>query len=207
MKIAIDIDGTLNDNIPYINKRVKKFAKREKIKLSYNPKEYDFCKKYNYSQEIDNKFWEEEIWNYATGIKQKKNASKIVKKLKNEGNEIIILTARYMADRKDENGQRMRSCVENWLKQNKIYYDKIVYVGENNSKLKAFLNNKCEILIDDKVEHLQEISQHKLAICMIEPYNENVKYNNNVVKCKTWKQVYKAIKNYEKVRNESIPNS
>ena len=203
MKIAIDIDGTLNDNVPYIYKQVKKFAKKESIKISYNPKEYDFCKKYGYTEEIDNKFWEEEIWNYASGIKQKRNASKIVKKLKDEDNEIVILTARYLANQQNEDGQRMRNCVVSWLNKNNIYFDKIIYVEENNSKLEAFLKDKCDILIDDKVEHVKEISPYKFVICMVEPYNKEVEFGQNVVKCKNWKQVYRAIKNYQKEQNEN----
>lgn len=206
MKIAIDIDGTLNDNIPYINKKVKIFAKREGLKLVYNSKAYDFCEKYGYSQEDDNKFWQKEIWNYASEIDEKKGASKIVKKLKEEGNEIIILTARYMANRDNADGQRMRKAVEKWLKDKNIVYDEIFYVGENNSKLQTFLKQKCDILIDDKVQHLQEISQTNFAICMLEDYNKDADYNSNVFKCKNWKQVYKVIKKIKKENYDSISN-
>ena len=206
MKIAIDIDGTLNNNIPYINKKIKKFAKREGLKLIYNSKAYDFCEKYGYSKNDDNKFWEEEIWNYASEIDEKKGASKFVKKLKEEGNEIVIVTARYLADRGDAIGQRMRDAVEKWLKDKNIIYDDIFYVGKNNSKLQTFLEQKCDILIDDKVQHLQEISQTNFAICMIEDYNKYEDYNSNVYKCKNWKQVYHVIKKINKENHESLSN-
>lgn len=207
MKIAIDIDGTLNDNIPYIDKQVKKFAKKEGIKIRINPKAYEFCEKYGYTEEIDNKFWEKEIWDYASNIKQKRNANKIVKKLREDGDEIVILTARYLANRKDELGERMRDCVVSWLNKNKIYYDKIIYVGENNSKLNSFLEENCDILIDDKVEHVNEISKNNFVICMTEAYNKDIKFNNNVTKCKNWKQVYRAIKKIKKEKDENKSNS
>ncbi len=76
MKIAIDIDGTLNNNIPYINKKVKKFAKLEGLKLIYNSKAYDFCEKYGYSKDDDKKFCDKEIWNYAREIDEKKVLAK-----------------------------------------------------------------------------------------------------------------------------------
>ncbi len=100
----------------------------------------------------------------------------------------------------------MRMAVENWLKEKNIIYDDIFYVGENNSKLQIFLKQKCDIIIDDKVQHLKEISQTNFAICMIEDYNKNENYNSKVYKCKNWKQVYRVIKKIKKENYEGLSN-
>lgn len=194
MKIAIDIDGTLNDNVPFIVKRVKKYAKKNNIKIKIDLTKYDFLGKFGWDQQTDDKFWDEEAWVYAKGIKAKKGASKVVQKLKKDGHEIFILTARWMTTENTPNGEKMRNYIKKWLKKHKIVYDGIIYVPTHASKKEHFLKEQFDMLIDDKPSHIEDVSMSHPVICMEEDYNKYLQFNENVYKCKTWKQVYKVIK-------------
>lgn len=65
----------------------------------------------------DNQFWNEYLYEYATKESSRKYASEVIKKLKDDGNEIYILTARYLTNRNTSDGKKMREIVINWLKE------------------------------------------------------------------------------------------
>ena len=98
---------------------------------------------FNVSDELDSQFWNEYLYEYVTKEPSRKYASEVIKKLKDGGNEIYIVTARYLTDRNTEDGQRMRKIVIDWLEQENIVYDKIVFAPED--KLQICLENNIEI--------------------------------------------------------------
>lgn len=200
MKIAIDIDGTLNNNIPWVQKKMKKFAKENGVKLKTNLTEYEFTDKFGISDKENKAFWEQYLWQYAKECPLKKGANKYINKLFDEGNEIVILSARVFANQNDDVGNKMRQCVVDWLAKYNIKYHKIMYVQANTSKFAVFKNEKFDILIDDKPLHMYEASTIKPCICMVEKYNKDLQFAPNVYKCKTWKDVYKTVKKIFEVK-------
>ena len=173
MKIAIDIDGTLNDNIPYINKKVKIFAKREGLKLVYNSKAYDFCEKYGYSQEDDNKFWQEEIWNYASEIDEKKLDAALksnMPDIKNvfgfdsDGDLIIDTGVAYLAD------QRLQAYVQSngILSTKTASLDRKIETSKNTIK-------KLETQLADKEAQLkQKYGQMEATLNSLESQQDSI---------------------------------
>lgn len=90
---------------------------------------------FNVSDELDNQFWNEYLYEYVTKNPSRKYASAVIKKLKDDGNEIYIVTARYLTNRNTADGRKMREIVTDWLKEQNIYYDEIIFSPKIKRKI------------------------------------------------------------------------
>lgn len=189
MKIGIDIDGVLTDIEQWqLDCGGKFFSKLNKSVV--NKDGYEITEIFNVSDELDSQFWNEYLHEYVTKEPSRKYASEVIKKLKDSGNEIYIVTARYLTDRNTEEGQRMRKIVIDWLEQENIVYDKIVFAPED--KLQICLENNIDVMIEDKVENIEKISTRLPVICFHAGYNKHCK-NDNIYRAYTWYDIYNLI--------------
>lgn len=189
MRIGIDIDGVLTDIEQWqLDCGGKFFSKLNKSVV--NKDSYEITEIFNVSDELDSQFWNEYLYEYVTKEPSRKYASEVIKKLKDSGNEIYIVTARYLTDRNTEDGQRMRKIVIDWLEQENIVYDKIVFAPED--KLQICLENNIDVMIEDKVENIEKISTRLPVICFHAGYNKHCK-NDNIYRAYTWYDIYNLI--------------
>ena len=189
MRIGIDIDGVLTDVEQWqLDCGGKFFSKLNKSVV--NKDGYEITEIFNVSDELDSQFWNEYLYEYVTKEPSRKYASEVIKKLKDSGNEIYIVTARYLTDRNTEDGQRMRKIVIDWLEQENIVYDKIVFAPED--KLQICLENNIDVMIEDKVANIEKISTRLPVICFHAGYNKHCK-NDNIYRTYTWYDIYNLI--------------
>ena len=189
MRIGIDIDGVLTDIEQWqLDCGGKFFSKLNKSVV--NKDGYEITEIFNVSDELDSQFWNEYLYEYVTKEPSRKYASEVIKKLKDSGNEIYIVTARYLTDRNTEDGQRMRKIVSDWLEQENIVYDKIVFAPED--KLQICLENNIDVMIEDKVANIEKISTRLPVICFHAGYNKHCK-NDNIYRTYTWYDIYNLI--------------
>ena len=190
MRIGIDIDGVLTDIEQWqLDCGGKFFSKLNKSVV--NKDGYEITEIFNVSDELDSQFWNEYLYEYVTKEPSRKYASEVIKKLKDSGNEIYIITARYLTDRNTEDGQRMRKIVIDWLEQENIIYDKIVFAPED--KLQICLENNIDVMIEDKVANIEKISTRLPVICFHAGYNKECK-GKNIIRCYSWYDIYAKIK-------------
>ena len=189
MRIGIDIDGVLTDIEQWqLDCGGKYFSKFNKSVV--NKDGYEITKIFNVSDELESQFWNEYLYEYVTKEPSRKYASEVIKKLKDSGNEIYVVTARYLTDRNTEDGKRMRKIVIDWLEQENIIYDKIVFAPED--KLQICLENNIDVMIEDKVENIAKISTRLPVICFHAGYNKHCK-NDNIYRVYTWYDIYNLI--------------
>lgn len=189
MRIGIDIDGVLTDIEQWqLDCGGKFFSKLNKSVV--NKDCYEITEIFNVSDELDSQFWNEYLYEYVTKEPSRKYASEVIKKLKDSGNEIYIVTARYLTDRNTEDGQRMRKIVIDWLEQQNIIYDKIVFAPED--KLQICLENNIDVMIEDKAANIEKISTKLPVICFHAGYNKQCK-NDNIYRVYTWYDIYNLI--------------
>lgn len=190
MRIGIDIDGVLTDIEKWqLDYGGKFFAKYNKSVLDKDG--YEISEIFNVSDELDRQFWNEYLYEYVTKEPSRKFANEVIKKLRDSGNEIYIITARTLTDKDTEDGQRMRKIVIDWLKQENIIYDKIIFAPED--KLQTCLDNNIDVMIEDKASNIKKISTKLPVICFHAGYNKNCK-NNNIYRVYTWYDIYTLIK-------------
>lgn len=189
MRIGIDIDGVLTDieqwQLDYGGKFFSKFNKSV-----VNKDEYEISEIFGVDDDLDSKFWNEYLYEYVTKEPSRKYASEVIKKLKEDGNEIYIVTARYLTDRNTKEGQQMREIVVEWLDEQEIYYDKIVFSPED--KLEDCKKNNIDIMIEDKVENINSLSTVIPVICFHAGYNKEC-IGKNIYRAYNWYDIYNLI--------------
>lgn len=192
MRIGIDIDGVLTDIEQCQLDIGSKFFFEKYNKKIENANGYELKEIFDVDEKLDDEFWKEYLYDYAENEPARKYTDEVIKKLKEDGNEIYIITARYLSDKDDENGNRMRSAVINWLKKYNIYYDKIIFSPEE--KLDICLKNNIDLMIEDKVDNINKISKYIPVICFDARYNQECK-GKNIYRCYSWYDIYAKIKN------------
>lgn len=191
MRIGIDIDGVLTDFEKWQLDVGSKFF------LKYNknivvPGGYDSDVVFNVTKEMDSEFWNEYLYDYAQNEPARKFSNEVIDKLRKKGYEIYIITARYLTDKNNDLGKEMRKIVKDWLKNNKINYDKIIFSPED--KLEICKENNIDIMIEDKVENINNISKIIPVICFNAGYNKMCS-GKNIFRAYTWYDVYYQITN------------
>ena len=91
----------------------------------------------------------------------------------------------------DEYYGKMRELVDLWLKDNNIYYDKIVYT--EGSKLPYCVGNYVEVLIEDSPEQVKNVAEKLPVFCFDNQYNKSVE-GDNITRVYSWYDVYDKIK-------------
>lgn len=186
MKIGIDIDDTMTNSLEQIRKYIQKYGhlycknnelssmEEEILRGSHmTPVVQEFFSKY--SIEISNE------------VKVKKDAKEVIDKLHEEGNEIIIVTARADNYYKDA----YKYCYD-YLKREGIYFDKLVTSMPYKHKLCK--DEGIDLMIDDAVDTCEEV--RKLGIKSL-LFNSEIN-NNKQTTCdrvNSWVEVYNYIHN------------
>jgi len=190
MRIGIDIDGVLTDIEKWQLDVGGKYFYEKHNKDLINPDAYDTKEMYGVDEKIDNEFWQEFLFDYATNEPARKFAGEVIRKLKNSGNEIYIITARILANQNNELGEKMRNIVKNWLEHYGIYYDKIIFCPDD--KVEVCLKNKINIMIEDSPKNIMQISSYIPVICYSAKYNQEC-VGDNITRCYSWYDIYEKI--------------
>lgn len=192
MRIGIDIDGVLTNIERFIVDYGTKFCIENNLPMEIETGYYDESKAFHWTEDQTLKFWNEYLVYYATKYPARDFASEVVHKLKEEGHEIYIVTARNEYGLTDEYYGKMRELVDAWLKDNDICYDKIVYT--EGSKLPYCVGNYVELLIEDNPEQVKNVAEKLPVFCFDNQYNKNVE-GKNITRVFSWYDVYDKIKN------------
>jgi len=193
MRIGIDIDGVLTNVEEFSVDYFSKYLIENNIK--YNVGESDYCisETFNVDKKIGDEFWDEYIDFYAKNVKPRTFASEVIKKLKQDGNEIYIVTSRWLSNGDDEVGENMRKIVVIWLEQNDITYDKLVFAkGKREQKNQEMLDNEIDLMIEDNPSNISQLSTILPIICYDTNYNRDCT-GNNIHRCYSWYDIYNKI--------------
>lgn len=195
MRIGIDIDGVLTDVNRFILDHLSKFCVENNIDYCVGESFYDESKTFGIDKIDADKFWDEYLEFYSKHVKARPFASEIIKKLRSLGHEIFIVTARWLTNRDDKIGNKMRKTVKKWLADNKIFYEKLVFCkAQDERKVMEILDNKIDIMIEDSPKNIDELSKFVKVICFDNDYNKKCG-EGNITRCCSWYDIYKAIEN------------
>lgn len=193
MRIGIDIDGVLTDIEQWQLDYGSKFYFEKYGKEIQNNEGYETTDIFKVDSKLDDEFWTEYFKDYSTNVDVRKLASEVIKKLKQDGNEIYIITARGSFLSHSANVmlfEENKNIVLEWLRKNEIEYDKIIFSPED--KLSICLENNIDVMIEDKVDNINKISTRIPVVCFHAGYNKNCK-GNNIFRCYSWYDIYSKI--------------
>ena len=113
--------------------------------------------------------------------------------MKEEGNEIYIITARWLTNRSDAAGKKMRELVKKWLSENEIVYDKLIFSkAKKERKSYEIIENEIDIMIEDSPNNINELSKLIPVICYNTEYNKHCT-GDKIIRCYSWYDIYKKI--------------
>jgi len=192
MKIGIDVDNTITTTFPILKEYCIKYNE-EVIKRNLKMHE-DGCSTmtlYDWTVEENLIFCNKYLREIAMQAPIKPEARKMIEKIKNDGNEIIIITARSEPRFIDP-----YSATKEQLDKNNIPYDKIIV--NCPEKYKFCLENQIELMFDDEPQNIDSISKIIPVIAFKEYYNQKCE-GKNIIKVDSWEEAYKE---YEKIKKE-----
>ena len=193
MRIGIDIDGVLTDIEQWQLDYGSKFYFEKYGKEIQNNEGYETTEIFKVDSKLDDEFWTEYFKDYSINVDVRKLASEVIKKLKQDGNEVYIITARgsfLSHSARVMSIEENRNIVLDWLKRNEIEYDDIIFSPED--KLSICLENNIDVMIEDKVDNINKISTKIPVICFHAGYNKNC-IGNNIMRCYSWYDIYSKI--------------
>jgi len=125
MNIGIDIDGVLADIVPYVFEYGSKLLYDKGRSLEDIDREkYETYEIFKWNRDDEHEFWDKYMFNYYTKAPARIFASEVIKKLKEDGHNIYIITDIIVFDciynKNIKNHQRVNSWYE------------ILYLIENN---------------------------------------------------------------------------
>lgn len=183
MNIGIDIDDTITETseflVPYVSEYYgidMDYLKKHNISYGNLPKEY---------QKKEKEFGKATFGKVLLDVPIKSGAKEYISKLKNDGNKIVIITAR------DETiYDNAYEFTAKQLKKFGIEYDKLICSFD---KRQVCIDEKIDILIDDSINNLEKVGN-----CVEHSFLFNSKFNleSNISfnRVDTWEQLYQIIK-------------
>lgn len=188
MKIGIDIDGVLTNDDEFILDYATKFCYENNIDFYKDPYLWE-TRKFNWEEETLQKYRNKYFWEYVNNEPPRKFASEIIKKLKEDGHQIYIITSRYLTTSDTTDGEKMRKCINEWLKKYDIQYDSIYF---SNNKLVDIKNLKLDIMIEDSPKYIPNYSKEVHVFCYDCRYNRDLKCDN-MTRVFSWYDIYTKI--------------
>ena len=131
MKIGIDIDGVLTDIEQWQLDYGSKFYYKNYCLGIKNYKGYETNEIFDVDIKLDDEFWNKYFRDYSINVEARKFANEVIDKLKEDGHEIYIITARgsFLSHSADVMTiEENRNIVLNWLKINLLYNTKDIEV-------------------------------------------------------------------------------
>lgn len=191
MRIGIDIDGVMTNIEEFVADYGTKFCYENNLCYRVKQNEYDEEKALGISNENSEKFWNKYLKYYVTEYKARDFAAEVIQKLKQDGHEIYIVTARNEWGLTDDDYGKMKQFVKEWLEKNSICYDKIIYT--EGSKVPYCIGNYIDIMIEDAPENVKDIATQIPVLCYNCGYNIDVK-GKNITRVYSWYDIYNKIK-------------
>jgi len=187
MKIGIDIDGVILDSEREFRIQAELYdiltLKRNSI---INNKELKAQVRYDWTEEESNNFINQEFLDVSRKCNFMPGAIEIINILKNEGHELIIITAR------GEIIKEMRNIAEKRFKEKELKFDK--YYWAINNKLEICKQENIDIMIDDYYKTCKSISENKIKTLYFREYpNYELEENEYLKEVHNWGEIYRYI--------------
>ena len=211
INIGFDADGVLYDTEMFqLSEKVISFMKKEYGLDVVDINGYGIKDVFGCNKEIELDFWTKFVIYYSLVYKPRTWVKENFEALRKSGDKIFIITSKAKALEKNWKGIAVRILFELGLKLNGINVDGIEYCELDNpeeSKLKAINKLNIHVMIEDKYENLNYLSNYVPVIC-VNTNNNRGMVNDNIVCVNDFDEIYVEIDkikakilNYESLYN------
>lgn len=183
MTIGIDIDDTITNSSEIFIKYARMYNAQKNINYEIDVSQWDQTKAFGWSRDNQIEFANMYLKKILYEAEPKKNAIKVINKLKDKGYKICFITAR-----KDEEINNVYKFTFNWLVENNIKFDKLIVNSSN--KLNDCIDNNVDIFIDDNYITCKTVFENlKIPVFMFST-NYNIKnFNLKFKRVYDWNEI------------------
>ena len=187
MKIGIDIDGVILDSEREFKVRAELY---DVIKLKRNSiinnREIKAQERYNWNKEEIDEYINQEFLAVSKECNFMPGAVKVINMLKNEGHELIIITARGGIIKE------MKDVAQKRFKEKKLEFDK--YYWAINDKYEICKQENIDIMIEDYYKTCKQISDNKIkTLYFREASSYELEENEYLTEVHNWGEIYRYI--------------
>jgi uncharacterized HAD superfamily protein len=188
-KIGIDIDDTITDSSSLVKEYVEKYDEYYSDCHILKNRMQDIMRGF-FNHEAIVKFYLDHGREISRNVEVRPDAKEVIEKLKSEGHEIIIITAR--TNKYYKNAKRF--C-KNYLDKHNIPYDKLL-TGQVY-KVNACVEEGIDIMVDDGVDTCDDLNRNGIKALL---YSTEVNKDMKTISPRvySWKETYQKINNYLK---------
>lgn len=190
MRIGIDIDGVLTNLEQFLCDYGTKFNVENDIPMKIQTEYYDEKEAFSWTDEQALSFWNQYLEDYVRNYPVREFAAGVIQQLKQEENEIYIITARNEYGLPREASGKMPEFTKEWLEKNHIVYDRLIFT--EGSKLKYCVGNYIDVMIEDSEKEVKEIETKIPVLCFSTCYNTKAE-GKNITRVYSWYDILDKI--------------
>lgn len=193
MNIGIDIDDTIVDTITPIIKYGNMYnhdvfgVKEEKGTTGLSPTSHYLEYIFGWAEGTKFEFFDKYYEQVIKECKIRRNASEILRKLKDEGHTINFITARFNSNEVCDTEGITRET----LKKYKIPYDNLVM--HTQKKIDACKNLNIDVFIDDSYDQCKNLQNNGIKSFVITTKMNNKLKFDDVKRVSSWNEIYNSI--------------
>lgn len=197
MIIGIDIDDTIADTYEvmfnYAQEYTVNFLKKDAtIKKLTDCQTHMYIKElFDWNDEEDMPYLEQYYEKIIRNTRPKTIAVDYLKKLKEDGNKIIIITARWTADFVD-----VEKLTREWIEKYEIPCDKLIINAEN--KLIAAKMENIDVFVDDSFKNCKSISDNGIKTYIMDTRVNRAFSDSKIERVFSWPHLYQKFQEYKK---------
>lgn len=192
MIIGIDIDDTITDTYEVMMNYAQQYTidvlKREPILRDENCNTH-FYTKYllGWKDGEDLEYLKKYYSKIVDEVKPKTLAVEYLKRLHEEKNKIILITARWESDEFD-----VAEATQKWINKNNIPCDKLIINAEN--KLIAAKQENVNVFIDDSFKNCKMVSDNGIKTYLMDTRTNKGFIDKNIERVYSWPHLYMKLK-------------
>lgn len=188
MRIGIDIDDTIADSyevfFAYAQYYTINELKRSGKVKDYVAKHHSYIRAmHNWTEEEEDIFWDKYFDEIISQIKPFTFAPEMIKKLKNDGNEIIIITARY-----NDGKTNVERISKEWLEKNNIPFDEFYFNAQDKGVVAKEKN--IDIFIDDSFTNCIKVANEGIQTFLMNSRTNKGLEDEKITRVYSWPDVY-----------------
>ncbi len=199
MRIGIDIDGVLNYRQEFMVECGSLYCLECGKGHLQNIASSHLGEMYGWDEETVNAFWDKYGVLQMYEWPAQRYAADVIKRLKNDGHEIWIVTGRNQRDDRISGipSDDWEEVTKMWLQDNKIMYDQITFdLGRPVPHDKGTFCQQydIEVMIEDAPENLRLLENKTHIFIFDHPYNQDMKLHDSE-RVYGWYDIYQKLKN------------
>ena len=197
MRIGIDIDNVIsNFNDILLKEYLKHDKELRNTGIINENSEYLRRGMFDWTEKEEESFYNSNIENFVQKLKPIEDSPYYIKKLKEDGNEIYIITGRNNGEY--ENPYELTKA---WLNKYNFVFDKLLFtnVYDNHAKTEVCLENNIDLMIEDSTRICLDLISNGIKV-----YTMNTRYNQKeqtLDRVSNWKEIYERISKLNKKKD------